>query len=148
MTIVGIFLVTEGVHSPPFLPQGLGGIFFTKLVSFKRCGNRRVTVALPNLLLCKEEPVWSVGGSAWPPSPLLAIHGVFGGSSWPCGLGVPSQVCSPSPDLFWLQGFRSKAQEARCSGSKAAISTSSYLWGVGVGWGCERKGSVWFYFGT
>ena len=56
MTIVVIFLVTEGVH---VFPPGKFFFFHIKLV-LKDVEIEGVKLALPNLHLCKQEPTWSV----------------------------------------------------------------------------------------
>lgn len=56
MTIVVIFLVTEGIH---VFPPGKFFFFYIKLV-LKDVEIEEVKLALPNLHLCKHEPTWSV----------------------------------------------------------------------------------------
>ena len=57
MTIVVIFLVTEGVH---VFPPGKFFFFFHIKLVLKDVEIEGVKLALPNLHLCKQEPTWSV----------------------------------------------------------------------------------------
>ena len=147
MTIVVIFLVTEGVH---VFPPGKF-FFFSYKASFKRCRNRR-SEAGPSQPASLQTRAHLVCLRVWFPTMSITdntqhmwseLLGLYTGVSLPKG--------SPSPDFFWLQRFGSKAQEAPCSRSKTpqwTLLPSVHQFTCRSGVLREWEESIWFCFGT